>query len=64
MLSRLKGSGSIANDSLRLYTLVLGAIALAVAGYALLRRKSKTADDVERERRAWLSTVGRITTAR
>ena len=47
--------------SLRLYTLALGAIGLAVAGYALLRRKSKTADDVERERRAWLNTVGRIT---
>ena len=47
--------------SLRLYTLTLAAIGLAVAGYALLRRKSKTADDVERERRAWLSTVGRIT---
>jgi hypothetical protein len=47
--------------SLRLYMLVLGAIALAVAGYALLRRKSKTADDIERERRAWLNTVGRIT---
>ena len=47
--------------SLRLYTLVLGAIGLAVAGYALLRRKPKTADDVERERRAWLNTVGRIT---
>ena len=47
--------------SLRLYTLALGAIGLAVAGYALLCRKSKTADDVERERRAWLNTVGRIT---
>jgi hypothetical protein len=47
--------------SLRLYTLALGAIGLAVAGYALVRRKSKTADDVERERRAWLNTVGRIT---
>ena len=47
--------------SLRLYTLALGAIGLAVASYALLRRKSKTADDVERERRAWLNTVGRIT---
>ncbi len=46
---------------LRLYTLALAAIGLAVAGYALLRRKSKTADDIERERRAWLSTVGRIT---
>lgn len=29
--------------------------------YALLRRKSKTADDVERERRTWLNGVGRIT---
>jgi hypothetical protein len=47
--------------SLRLYTLVLGAIGLALASYALLRRKPKTADDVERERRAWLNTVGRIT---
>ena len=47
--------------SLRLYTLVLGAIGLAVAGYALLRRKSKSADEVELERRTWLNTVGRIT---
>src|SRR6202163_1327466 len=47
--------------SLRLYTLALGAIGVAAASYALLRRKSKTADEVERERRAWLSTVGRIT---
>src|SRR5260221_11237649 len=47
--------------SFRLYTLALGAIGMAVAGYALLRRKSKTSDDVERERRAWLSTVARIT---
>jgi len=47
--------------SLRLYTLVLGAIGLALVSYALLRRRSKTADDVERERRNWLNTVGRIT---
>ena len=47
--------------SLRLYTLVLGTIGLAIASYALLRRKSKSADDVEHERRAWLNTVGRIT---
>ena len=47
--------------SLRLYTLALGAIGLALASYALLRRKPKTSDDVERERRAWLNTVGRIT---
>jgi len=47
--------------SLRLYTLVLSGIGLAFAGYALLRRKPKTAEDLERERRVWLSTVGRIT---
>jgi hypothetical protein len=47
--------------SLRLYTLVLGAIGLAMASYALLRRKPKTASEVERERRTWLNTIGRIT---
>ncbi len=47
--------------SLRLYTLALGTIGLAVAGYALLRRKSKNSDEVELERRTWLNTVGRIT---
>jgi len=46
--------------SLRLYTLALGTIGLALA-YALLRRKSKNAVDVEHERRTWLNTVGRIT---
>jgi len=47
--------------SLRLYTLSLAAIGLAFAGYALLRRKPKTAEDIEHERRVWLNTVGRIT---
>jgi hypothetical protein len=47
--------------SLRLYTLILGAVGLAFASYALLRRKPKTAEDLERERRVWLNTVGRIT---
>jgi hypothetical protein len=47
--------------SLRLYALVLGMVGLAVAGYALLRRKSKSADEVELARRTWLNTVGRIT---
>ena len=47
--------------SFRLYTLVLGATGLAVAGYALLRRKPKTADEIELERRTWLNRVGRIT---
>jgi hypothetical protein len=43
------------------YTLALGALALAAASYALLRRKPKTPDDLERERRTWLNEVGRIT---
>jgi hypothetical protein len=47
--------------SLRLYLLAFGGIGLAFAGYALLRRKPKTAKDQERERREWLNTIGRIT---
>ena len=47
--------------SLRLYTLIVCAIALAFGGYALLRRKPKRANDVELERRTRLNTVGRIT---
>jgi hypothetical protein len=47
--------------SLRLYTIALGLIGLAAASYAVLRRKPKSAPDVERERRNWLNTVGRIT---
>ncbi len=47
-------------DSLRLYGLVAGGVAL-LAAYALSRRKSKTADELERQRRAWLETTGRIT---
>ena len=50
--------------SLRFYTVVLGAIGVAVASYGLLRRKPKNANDVELERRTWLNTVGRITMAR
>jgi hypothetical protein len=48
-------------NSFRWYTLALGAVGLAIAGLALLRRKPKTADERERERRAWLNEVGRIT---
>src|SRR5208282_2839808 len=47
--------------SLRLYTFALGVIGLALAGYALLRRKPRNANDMELERRTWLNTVGRIT---
>jgi hypothetical protein len=43
------------------YTLVLGAIGLAAASYAMLRRKPKTAEELERKRRVWLTEVGRIT---
>ena len=47
--------------SIRLCTLALGAIGLAVGGYAFFRRKPKTSDELERERRIWLNQVGRIT---
>jgi len=47
--------------SLRLYTLGLAALGVVMASYALLRRKPKSPDDVERERRTWLNQVGRIT---
>lgn len=47
--------------SFRLYIFALSTAGLALVGYSLLRRKPKTADDVERERRTWLNTVGRIT---
>jgi hypothetical protein len=48
-------------NSFRWYTLALGAVGLAIAGLALLRRKPKTAAERERERRSWLNEVGRIT---
>jgi hypothetical protein len=44
-----------------LYALVLAGSGAVLAGYLLLRRKPKTAEDLERERRAWLDRVGRIT---
>ena len=47
--------------SLRLYTFLIGGITIALAGYALLRRKPKTAADIERERRELLGNIGRIT---
>ena len=48
-------------DSLRLYGLVAtGSVAL-LGVYVLLRRKPKTAEAIERERRSWLETSGRIT---
>ncbi len=45
----------------RLYVLILVAAAILALAYFLLRRKPKTADDLERERREWLDRIGRIT---
>ena len=45
----------------RLYSLLVGGVAFGIAGYALLRRKSKSADAIERERRDLLGEIGRIT---
>jgi hypothetical protein len=44
-----------------LYGLVLAGSGAVLAVYLLLRRKPKTAEDLERERREWLDGVGRIT---
>ncbi len=46
---------------LRLYGMVLGGAAALAGAYFLLRQKPKTADEIERERRAWLDRIGRIT---
>ncbi len=45
----------------RLYSLVLGGTGIAFSAYFLLRRKPKSAEELERKRREWLDTVGRIT---
>ena len=47
--------------SLRLYALILIVAVVLTVAYILLRHKPKTAEDLERERRAWLDRVGRIT---
>jgi len=43
------------------YALTLAGCGAVLAAYLLLRRKPKTAEDLERERREWLDRVGRIT---
>lgn len=48
-------------DSLRLYGLVAAGGVALLGAYALLRRKAKTPDELERERRLWLEGAGRIT---
>lgn len=46
---------------LRLYVLILAVAAVLIVAYFLLRKKPKTPDDLERERREWLDRIGRIT---
>lgn len=48
-------------DSLRIYWMVAAGCALLLGGYAWLRRKPRTPEQIERERRVWLDGVGRIT---
>jgi len=48
-------------SSLRLFPLVVITSAVLLLAYFLLRSKPKPADDLARERRAWLEQVGRIT---
>jgi hypothetical protein len=48
-------------DSFRIYWLAAGASTAVLGAYALLRRRPKTPDQLERERRVWLDGVGRIT---
>ena len=48
-------------NSIPTYAFVLGAAAVAVGVFAVSKRKKKTSDDIERERRIWLNEIGRIT---
>jgi hypothetical protein len=57
---RLFPSDSIMNP-LRLVTLILGGTGIAASAYFLMRRKPKSAEELERKRREWLDNVGRIT---
>jgi len=45
----------------RLYALILAGAGAVVTAYLVLRRRPKGADELERQRRAWLDRVGRIT---
>lgn len=44
-----------------LYSAVAGGSAVLLGGYALMRRKAKGPAEIERDRRAWLDSIGRIT---
>jgi hypothetical protein len=45
----------------RIYSLVLGGAAIAFSAYFMFRRKPKSAEELERKRREFIDTVGRIT---
>ena len=47
--------------SFNTFTVVAGAVGVAALSYLMLRRKPKTADELEGKRRVWLTQVGRIT---
>ena len=59
MVARI--STHLGMDSLRLYGLVAGGGVVVMGAYAVLRRKPKTPEAIERERRTWLESTGRIT---
>lgn len=44
-----------------MYSLVLGGAGIVLGAYALLRRKPRSAEELERVRREWLNKIGRIT---
>jgi hypothetical protein len=46
---------------LHMYALVIGGAGALLAAYYLFRPKPKTPEELERERRDWLDSVGRIT---
>jgi hypothetical protein len=48
-------------DSLRTYGLIVAGSAAVLGAYRLLRRKPTSAKELERMRRVWLDSTGRIT---
>lgn len=61
MAAAIQHLTSVVVAPFHLYAWVVAGSGAALAAYMLLRRKRKTADEFERERRAWLEQVGRIT---
>jgi hypothetical protein len=52
---------SLVMNPFRIYSLVLGGAAIAFSAYFMFRRKPKSAEELERKRREFIDTVGRIT---